>query len=331
MIRMPVSRARLYRQLALFRSAEEHFLVGSETLHSTCEGRTGLSDNEPVETLSIVVPAFNEASRLPNLFRVLEDEVDEQAARAGFHVVDIIVVDDGSTDGTARILEAVKEGSPRLQHIRFVHNRGKGAAVRAGVRAARGTHALVTDADLSTPLSELARLAAALRSGHDVAIGSRGLPSSRIVVHQPRHRELMGKTFNVLLRRLTGLSYRDTQCGFKLLALGKTRVLFDVQRVEGFAFDAELCVNVDRLGLRLAEVPVTWIDNRETKVRLFRSSGRMALDLLVIAWRARRPLERAGVGGAETEDVYADRGAVAAPGPPMPGLETEAQPDPRGN
>jgi glycosyltransferase involved in cell wall biosynthesis len=293
--------------------------------------RTGLSDNESVETLSIVVPAFNEASRLPNLFRALEDDVDLVGADAGFHVVDIIVVDDGSTDRTPQILEAAKEDSPRFHVIRFDRNRGKGAAVRAGVRAARGTHALVTDADLSTPLSELARLANVLRRGHDVAIGSRGLPSSRIVVHQPVYRELMGKAFNVLLRRLTGLSYRDTQCGFKLFALGKTRVLFDLQRVEGFAFDAELCVNVNRLGLRLAEVPVTWVDNRESKVRLLGSSGRMALDLLLIAWRARRPLERAGVASARVENVYGEREAVTTPTRQVPTLEKDAQPDSRGD
>jgi dolichyl-phosphate beta-glucosyltransferase len=275
-----------------------------------------------VETLSVVVPAFNEASRLPNLFRVLGDELEARAAASDFQLVDLIVVDDGSIDRTPRVLEAAKEDFPGLQVIRFKENRGKGAAVRAGVWASRGTHALVTDADLSTPLSELPRLADVLRSGYDVAIGSRGLPSSRIIVHQPFYRELMGKTFNVLLRRLTGLPYRDTQCGFKLFALKETRVLFDVQRVEGFAFDAELCVNANRLGLRLAEVPVAWVDNGETKVRLLRSSGRMALDLLLIAWRARRPLGPAKVPG--------DREAVTARHSPLHVLEVDGQPDSRG-
>jgi dolichyl-phosphate beta-glucosyltransferase len=246
--------------------------------------------NEAFEALTIVVPAYNEARRLPILLRELEDEADRQAAAAGFHVVEVIVVDDGSTDETPKLLAAAKDADSRLRIIRFERNRGKGAAVRAGILAAAASHALVTDVDLSTPLCELSALAGRLRSGSDVAVGSRGLPSSRILLHQPPHRELMGKSFNLLLRWLTGVPYRDTQCGFKLFDLDRARVLFDVQKVGGFAFDAELCVNATRLGLRLAEVPVTWVDHRETKVRLFRSSARMALDLFAIAWRAHRPL-----------------------------------------
>jgi dolichyl-phosphate beta-glucosyltransferase len=243
-----------------------------------------------VETLSIIVPAYNEARRLPILFASLEDEADRHAAAAGFRVVEVIVVDDGSTDETPELLKPAKDAYPRLRLIRFERNRGKGAAVRAGVLSAGASHALVTDVDLSTPFSELSRLAEALRSGNDVAVGSRGLPSSRILVHQPPHRELMGKCFNVLLRLFTGLPYRDTQCGFKLFRLDRARILFEVQKVDGFAFDAELCVNGIRLGLGFVEVPVTWLDNRETRVRLFTSSARMALDLLAIAWRAHRPL-----------------------------------------
>jgi dolichyl-phosphate beta-glucosyltransferase len=243
-----------------------------------------------VGTLSIVAPVYNEARRLPILFAALEAEADQQAQSAGLHLVEVVVVDDGSTDETPQLLQARKDVDARLRVIRFERNRGKGAAVRSGVLSAAASHVLVTDVDLSTPLSDLTSLMAALRHGNDFAMGSRGLPSSRILVRQPRHRELMGKSFNALLRLLTRLPYRDTQCGFKLFLLEKTRVLFEMQRVEGFAFDAELCLNASRLGLRVAEVPVTWIDNRETKVRLMRSSLRMALDLLGIAWRAHRPL-----------------------------------------
>lgn len=243
-----------------------------------------------MNALSLVVPVFNESRRLEILFAALDSEADRQARSAGLQLAEVVVVDDGSTDETPKLLEARESLDPRLRVIGFERNRGKGAAVRSGVLATTSPYVLVTDVDLSTPLSEIVALKAALDEGNDLAIGSRGLPSSRIPVHQPRHRELMGQSFNLALRMLTGLPYRDTQCGFKLFRSERTRVLFDLQQIEGFAFDAELCLNAFRLGLRVAEVPVVWSDNRDTKVRLLRSSSRMALDLLRI-WRvARRPL-----------------------------------------
>jgi dolichyl-phosphate beta-glucosyltransferase len=145
----------------------------------------------------------------------------------------------------------------------------------------------VTDADMSTPLEEIVSLAAALDSGYDLAIGSRALPNSQVLVHQPVVRELMGKGFNLLLRLATGIPWRDTQCGFKLFRLATTRRLFEAQQIEGFAFDAEICVRAWRIGLRLTEVPVRWSNDPETHVRLARSSLRMALDLLRIAAIAR--------------------------------------------
>ena len=245
------------------------------------------ADVQVAETLCLVVPVCNEADRLPILFAALETEADRQARLAGLELVEVIVVDDGSTDGTLELLEARSRVDDRLRVVHFERNRGKGAAVRCGVLAATAGHALVMDTDLSTPLSELAALAAALREGNDLAIGSRGLPSSRVLVHQPRHRELMGRCFNELACLLTGLSYRDTQCGFKLFRLETARVLFELQRIDGFAFDVELCVNASRLGLRVAEVPVAWVNNSDTKVRLLRSSSRMAFDLVRISWLAR--------------------------------------------
>jgi dolichyl-phosphate beta-glucosyltransferase len=251
-------------------------------------------------TLSVVVPVYNEAGRLPILFEVLEAEAERQALRAGLDLVEVVVVDDGSTDETPRLIEARTALDARLRLIRFDRNRGKGAAVRAGVLSVGSDRVLVTDVDFSTPMSELTPLASALREGNDVAIGSRDLPASRVVVHQPAHRELMGKTFNILLRLLTGLPFHDTQCGFKLFRLPETRTLFELQRVDGFAFDAELCLTASRLGLPVAEVPVAWVDNRDTKVKLLRSSVRMALDLLRIAWLAHRPLPSPPTRGSST-------------------------------
>jgi dolichyl-phosphate beta-glucosyltransferase len=247
-----------------------------------------LSRSETVhETLSIVVPVYNEDRRLPILFEALAVDARQEIALAGLELVELLVVDDGSTDGTQALLDAHASVDARLRVVSLERNRGKGAAVRAGVLAARGKYVLVTDVDLSTPLTEIDKLVDAIRAGNDLAIGSRALPSSQIVVHQPPHREWMGKTFNALLRLTTGMPYRDTQCGFKLFRLDRTRVLFEIQQVEGFAFDAELCLNASRLGLAVAEVPVLWRDNRDTKVRIVHSSLRMMLDLIRIARIAR--------------------------------------------
>jgi dolichyl-phosphate beta-glucosyltransferase len=240
-------------------------------------------------TLAIVVPAYNEVRRLPNLFAHLDEEGAEQARSAGLELVQVIVVDDGSSDGTGALLDERALANRRLHVIHFPHNRGKGAAVRAGVLSAAARFALVTDVDLSTPLSDLSALMDAIRAGNDLAIGSRGLPSSHVLIHQPRHRELMGRCFNLGLRLLTGLPYHDTQCGFKLFDLERTRQLFELQRIEGFAFDAELCMNAARLHLDIAEVPVEWSDDRNTTVTLLGSPIDMALDLARLSWSAHRP------------------------------------------
>jgi dolichyl-phosphate beta-glucosyltransferase len=237
----------------------------------------------PPVSLSVVIPAYNEECRLPALLTALCLELDRIVEKLGMKFVEAIVVDDGSTDRTAETVGSFDGLPERLRLIELPANRGKGAAVRAGMLAARGERALMTDADMSTPLGDIVSLAEALDSGYDLAIGSRALPDSRILVHQPLIREQMGKGFNVLLRLATRIPWRDTQCGFKLFRLETTRRLFEAQRVEGFAFDAEICIRAWRLGLRLAEIPVSWSNDPATHVRLGRSSLRMALDIPRIA------------------------------------------------
>jgi dolichyl-phosphate beta-glucosyltransferase len=243
-------------------------------------------------TLTIVVPVFNEERRLPSLLERLATEADTTAANADLALREVILVDDGSTDETPRLLAGFGGMPGRVQVLRFDRNRGKGAAVRAGMLASTSSVALMTDVDLSTPLDELIPLAGAIAAGADIAIASRAHPESQIVVHQPILRELMGKTFNLAVRLLTRVPWKDTQCGFKLFRSDTALQLFELQRVEGFAFDLELLVTAQRLGLEVVELPVRWIDDPDTRVGIVGSSAAMALDAIRIAFRARRPLVR---------------------------------------
>jgi dolichyl-phosphate beta-glucosyltransferase len=233
------------------------------------------------------VPAYNEARRLPKLLATLARQGDVIAASAGMSLAEVIVVDDGSSDGTATLVDPAALGG-RVRLVRLGRNHGKGAAVRTGVLAARAERVLVSDTDLSAPLEQLPLLAGPLDAGADIAMGSRGLPESRVVVHQPRYRELMGNSFNWALRLLLRLPYRDTQCGFKLFRLESTRVLFEQQRLEGFAYDVELCLLAREHGLRVVEVPIEWWNSEDTRVPLLGGSARMGIDLLRLTARAWR-------------------------------------------
>ena len=241
-------------------------------------------------TLAVVVPVYNEERRLPFLLETLAQEGDAVAAAAGLQLAEVIVVDDGSTDGTAQVLAAFAGLDGRLARVRLERNRGKGAAVRTGMLATTADVALMTDVDLSTPLGDLPSLAAALADGADVAIGSRAHGSSQVLVHQPAYRELMGKGFNVAVRLLTRLPWRDTQCGFKLFRNATARELFERQRLDGFAFDVDVLVLARRLGLTVREVPVRWRNDPDTHVGLVTSSAAMARDAVRVALWARRRL-----------------------------------------
>lgn len=175
--------------------------------------------------------------------------------------------------------------------LRQPENLGKGAAVRRGVLEAQGRWVLITDADLSTPIEEHAKLAEVARDDDlDVAFGSRGLPESQVEVEQNALRRLMGLVFNRILRSITGLRYADTQCGFKLLDRERTRPLFERMVVNHFAFDVELLFLCDRFGLRVKEVPVIWRDSDRSSVSLLGAPPRMLFDLLRVRWRFRRGL-----------------------------------------
>ena len=239
-------------------------------------------------TLSIVIPAYNEERRLPSTLDTVLTWLNGSASTDA----EVLVVDDGSGDGTAALVEARSAVDPRVRLLRNPGNRGKGYAVRHGMLEARGAWIVFSDADLSAPIEELPKLLGAAQGKNAaVAIGSRALDRTLIGVHQSRWREMSGIVFNLLMRLLTGLPFADTQCGFKLYRRDAARQVFERQRLEGFGFDVEDLFIAHRLGLAAIEVPVKWNNVEGTKVGLTQGL-RSFLDLLVIRWNGIRGLYR---------------------------------------
>jgi len=203
--------------------------------------------------ITVVIPAFNEEHRLP---ATLRDTVAYFAGRD--ERVEIIAVDDGSDDGTARVIAEWSDRYAQIRSIRLPENRGKGAAVRTGVLAATGAQVLFTDADGATPIEELARLREALADGADIAIGSRALRGRQVTVDAKWHRRLIGRVFHRMVETIAVTGFADTQCGFKLFRAEVAHDLFSAQRVDGFGFDVEILLAAKERGYRIDEVPVNW-------------------------------------------------------------------------
>jgi dolichyl-phosphate beta-glucosyltransferase len=226
--------------------------------------------------LSVVVPAYNEEGRIGASLRKIAEHLT--ARRLGF---EIIVVDDGSTDGTSEAAGRIGgEGAP-VRIIRNPANKGKGAAVRTGIAAAAGDVVLFSDADLSTPIEEIDNLLPWLDS-HDLVIASRSLRDSRVEVRQPRYRELMGRMFNVAAQILLVRGLIDTQCGFKLMTRKAVDRILPRLRIDSFSFDVEMIVAARRGGLAVKEVPVRWVNSRASRVSPIYHSAQMLLDLFRI-------------------------------------------------
>ena len=247
---------------------------------------TGEAPRPETPAASLVIPAYNESSRIENCVR---ETARWAAERPGGRAWEILLVDDGSTDDTVeRARRLAEQEGLALRIVGYGENRGKGAAIRTGVLASSGDLVLVSDTDLSTPLTEWTKLAEQLPI-HPIAIGSRAIEQALVRRRQPFYRQWMGRTFNRIVRLLAVPGIGDTQCGFKLFRGDLARALFREARVDRFAYDVEILYLARRRGIAIAEVPVIWINSPESKVAVVRDSLRMLWDLLRIRWMHRGP------------------------------------------
>lgn len=237
------------------------------------------SDRAPL--LSVVLPAYDEANRIGASVERVLDHLARQS-----HASELIVVSDGSCDGTAEV--ARRAGGDRVRVLELARNRGKGFAVRSGVLASRGEHVLFSDVDLSTPIETVERCLALHDRGCDAVFASRALAASEIPVRQAWWRQSMGRVFNGIARRIAQVDMDDTQCGFKSFRRDAARAIFERARIDRYAFDVEVLWIARRLGLRVEELPVRWVNDPHSKVHPLRDSARMLVDLGAIRWHAAR-------------------------------------------
>ncbi|MGB7556001.1 MAG: dolichyl-phosphate beta-glucosyltransferase [Candidatus Korobacteraceae bacterium] len=226
---------------------------------------------------SFIIPAYNESERLATSLPKVFAYVHERQMQA-----EVIVVNDGSTDGTAEVTRNFSIQYPGLRLLENPGNRGKGYSVRNGMLHANGDVLLFTDADLSSPIYEATKLFGALEQGADVAIGSRWLQAALQTERQPWYRQLYGRLFNLGLRIVLGLKYRDTQCGFKAFTRAAAQTIFSRQRIERWGFDPELLFLADKFKLRTVEVPVEWAHDHRSKINPLRDGLKMGVEMLDI-------------------------------------------------
>ena len=229
--------------------------------------------------LSIIVPVYNEQRRLESGLAAMLAYL-RQTPRA-----ELIVVDDGSLDGTDDRVEQLITGRSDARLIRLPRNRGKGAAVREGMLAATGAVRLFTDVDLSVPIETASQFLALCRDGSDIVIGTRKVSRSDVQVHQPRYREMLGEVFRQLTLRIFTPGLSDITCGFKAFTAAAAEKVFRPSVISRWSFDAEILFLALRYGLRVTEVPVVWRDNPDTRVRLVVDLPRSLFELMRIRAR----------------------------------------------
>jgi glycosyltransferase involved in cell wall biosynthesis len=230
---------------------------------------------------SVILPAYNESARIAGT-------LDRILAHATLHNwnIEVIVVNDGSNDGTAEIVGEYASKHAVLRLLENPGNRGKGYSVRNGMLHAKGDVLLFSDADLSSPIEEADKLFAAIVKGADVAIGSRWLDRRLQIRRQPLYRRLFGRLFNLALRIILGLEFKDTQCGFKAFTRRSALAIFPLQKIERWGFDPELLYLAEKSGLVVREVPVAWSHREGTRLHPLRDGIRMFGELLRIRWYA---------------------------------------------
>jgi glycosyltransferase involved in cell wall biosynthesis len=254
--------------------------------------------------LSIVIPAYNECLRIETTLERVMGCVRDQGWDA-----EILVVDDGSTDETATIVQRWMQTNDRLHMVKNPGNRGKGYSVRNGLLQAAGEIVMFTDADLSAPMEEANLLMAAIDAGADVAIGSRWLDKQRQTVHQPLYRRFFGRCFNWVTRRIMGLPFKDTQCGFKAFKRDAAQVIFRLQTIERWGFDPEILFIARKLKYKIVEVPVTWGHDERSRMSYLKDGMKMLEEMAIIRYNS--------LAGRYDEDIAALKDTSAMVTPPV--------------
>jgi len=216
--------------------------------------------------LSIVIPAYNEEKRIGKTLRAILEYFKNKEFST-----EILVVNDGSTDGTVELVRSLENPPLKLELISYEKNMGKGYAIKTGMLASRGEYALFTDADLSTPVEMFERFEPYLAEGVDIVIGTRKTSGAYVGKHQPFYRESMGKVFTWLSNRIFRLRVSDFTCGFKCFHRRTIEPVFGSQRIFGWGYDTEIIFIASRKGFTIKEVPVSWFNDEATRVKLWKN------------------------------------------------------------